>query len=65
MNDDLLIPGNRLLVVGNGFDVGLHLPTKYTDFMKYFLMYRGYLKELPMPAINNKDKLYRLYVEKK
>ena len=32
--------------------------------MKYFLMYRGYLKELPMPAINNNNELYKLYEEK-
>lgn len=62
--DDLLIPCNSLLVVGNGFDIGLHLPTKYTDFMRYFLMYRCNLKKLPMPAIKNDDELYALFSNK-
>lgn len=62
--DDLLIPYNSLLVVGNGFDIGLHLPTKYTDFMRHFLMYRCNLKKLPMPTIKNDDKLHTLFANK-
>ena len=71
--DKLFIPGNSLLVVGNGFDVGLHLPTKYTDFMKNFLEYRCYIKQLPNPQNVNDDgneesqlytKVYNLFKER-
>lgn len=65
---DLFIPGNSLLVVGNGFDIGLHLPTKYTDFMKNFLEYRCSLHNLPFPAQRSRDeeknKVYSLFKEK-
>ena len=67
-DEDLMTPCNSLLVIGNGFDVGLRLPTKYTDFMKNFLEYRCYLHKLPSPKNSSGDsekaKVYSLFKEK-
>lgn len=67
-DEDSMTPCNSLLVIGNGFDVGLRLPTKYTDFMKNFLEYRCYLHKLPSPNNSSSDadkvKVYSLFKEK-
>lgn len=66
MNEDnlLITEPKRILVVGNGFDIALDLPTKYTAFMRHLLMYRCMIKELPMPEIEADDKLYKQFAEK-
>lgn len=55
---------NYILIIGNGFDIGLHLPTKYTDFMTHLLMYRCNLKKLPMPTYKNNNELYKMFEKK-
>lgn len=55
---------NYILIIGNGFDIGLHLPTKYTDFMTHLLMYRCNLKKLPMPRDKNNNELYKMFEKK-
>ena len=43
----------NLLVIGNGFDLAHHLPTRYTDFLKYCKNYNG---ENPISKEDDKNK---------
>ncbi len=56
----------NILVVGNGFDLALNLPTSYLDFMKFFLRFRAEQSNLPIPKPeeNNKSKFYELFKSK-
>jgi hypothetical protein len=45
----------NILVVGNGFDLALDLPTSYQHFMKSFLRYRAEQCGLPICTIKEKD----------
>lgn len=44
----------NILVVGNGFDLALELPTSYQQFMKSFLRYRAEQCNLPICGIKEK-----------
>ena len=49
----MTISKNNVLVVGNGFDLALGLPTSYKDFMKFFLRYRCERNKLPINQIDD------------
>ena len=49
----MTISKNNVLVVGNGFDLALGLPTSYKDFMKFFLRYRCERNKLPIKQIDD------------
>lgn len=51
MNNNLPVQ-NRLIIVGNGFDIANKLPTRYTDFMENLLFHKFML------AFNNENGFY-------
>ena len=55
----------NILVVGNGFDLALKLPTSYLHFMKSFLRYRAEQLNLPISRIEESDKpsLYESFAD--
>lgn len=55
----------NILVVGNGFDLALNLPTSYLHFMKSFLRYRAEQSNLPISRIEKSDKpsLYESFAD--
>lgn len=52
MTSSNIQPENRLIIVGNGFDLANQLPTRYTDFMVHLLFYTF------MKAYNNVNGFY-------
>lgn len=55
----------KILVVGNGFDLALKLPTSYEHFMQSFLRYRAESLNLPISGIAENDflKFYKAFAE--
>lgn len=55
----------KILVVGNGFDLALKLPTSYKQFMQSFLRFRAELFNLPIRGIEENDfsNLYKIFAD--
>lgn len=55
----------KILVVGNGFDLALKLPTSYKQFMQSFLRFRAELFNLPIRGLEENDfsNLYKIFAD--